>query len=152
MKDVKVNKNEGLEPPRQGDLRPRYAGFVTEMLKGDDAAATSVREEWDDILQRHDLDAVADGIVFIPLVSVKIEVLRHRRVCAMASRVPHAGRRRRAPRLVMRTASATARSSALTGARFEGSEGGVRQLVSREVVRRPLPEMFSGVHIWVTRR
>ena len=39
------------------------------MLKGDDAAATSVREEWDEILQRHDLDAVADGIVFIPCSS-----------------------------------------------------------------------------------
>ena len=32
-------------------------------------ADVAMRMEWDDILQRHDLDAVADGIVFIPCSS-----------------------------------------------------------------------------------
>ena len=66
---LRLTRTKGSNRHAKVTFASSLRGFVTEMLKGDDAAATSVREEWDDILQRHDLDAVADGIVFIPCSS-----------------------------------------------------------------------------------
>ena len=63
---LRLTRTKGSNRHAKVTFASSLRGFVTEMLKGD----ASVREEWDDILQGHDLDNIADGVVFILCASV----------------------------------------------------------------------------------